>query len=177
MSKSKRDKNLQAGFITLLATACSLIISVELFRHREPGYGFAFFAIAAFALAGYFAFQVPTQCGVLTTMGLPCRNPGYGFLVGCHAGSHGRAKLYARLGIQHAASRAYVHARATRGRPVGQPAFGQVVILVSADGKPLLATCLSVCATAAGVVSAIAAVIALRSALPSAELLTAENRP
>jgi len=152
MARSMRSTARNVGLATLAIGAIALVISVELFRHGRIGTAFEFLAVFAFTVSGYFAFQVPAQCRVTTTRGHPCRNEAYGVLIGCHAGNHSRMKLYARLHLERAASRAY-------GQGSNAPRRGPVVVVIRENGNTLFDICMSIASLAVAVISTIAGII------------------
>lgn len=151
-ARSMRRTARNVGLATLAVGAIALVISIELFRQGRIGAAFEFLAAFAYCLAGYFAFQVPAQCGVITTKGHPCRNEAYGVLIGCHAGNHARMKLLTRLHWERAASRAYGPAGSAPGR-------GPVVVVIRENGNTVFDICMSVASLLVAVISTIAGII------------------
>lgn len=153
--RSKRDSARLAGVLTLGLAALCAVISFELFKHGQTGTAFEVFAVFAFCISGYFAFQMPTRCGVRTVKGYPCTKEGYGFLIGCTTANHARAKLYKRLGWERAASRAYPAATSGRGAGAG----GRVIVVISENRTSVFDICMSVASLLVAVISTIAGII------------------
>jgi hypothetical protein len=141
--------------LLFLAVAGLVAAGVIKIRHDYLLTGTELIGWAFVPLALLLGFTWPVRCRVKTTSRKACGNWAYGFLFGCtKAAGHWTGKFLVRLGLKGDEAKP-VESR----KPAGSYAFNQPVPQSKPPKMTVEDSRLSVCASWAGVVSAVVAVI------------------